>query len=133
MKQAFHYNLIRFQPDVETGEFANIGVVVYAPDARTLAFRLLAPWQHQRITSFFNPLDTNVFQGALTVVQTELQRVQKLLPSVANPAVLHEELIRPREDIIRYAHTGVILGDDPQASADELFSRYVQREQALAA
>lgn len=63
----------------------------------------------------------------------ELQRVQKLLPSVTNPAALHEELIRPREDIIRYAHTGVILGNTPQVSADELFSRYVQREQALAA
>lgn len=133
MKQAFHYNLIRFQPDVETGEFANIGVVIYAPNTPTLAFRLLAPWQHQRITHFFSPLDTNVFQGALSVVQTELQRVQKLLPSVANPTALYEELIRPREDIIRYAHTGVILGDDPQASADALFSRYVERVQALAA
>jgi hypothetical protein len=133
MKQAFHYNLIRFQPDVETGEFANIGVVIYAPGTRALAFRLLAPWQHQRITHFFSPLGTTVFQGALAVVQTELQRVQKLLPSVANPTALYEELIRPREDIIRYAHTGVILGDDPQASADMLFSRYVERVQALAA
>lgn len=130
MKQAFHYNLIRFQPDVETGEFANIGVVVYAPDKHTLAFRLLDPQQHQRITQFFSPLDTNVFQGALELAKTELLRVQKLLPTVVNPTALHEELIRPREDIIRYALGGLILGEDAGASADELFRRYVQRELA---
>lgn len=133
MKQAFLYNLIRFQPDVETGEFANIGVAVYAPDKHTLTFRLLDPQQHQRITQFFSPLDTGVFQGALALAQTELQRVQKLLPTVANPTALHEELIRPREDIIRYAPTGVILGEDASTNAEELFHRYVQRDLAKAA
>lgn len=133
MKQAFRYNLIRFQPDVETGEFANIGVVVYAPDSHALAFRLLAPQLHQRISVFFSPLDNNIFLGAIALVTTELQRVQKLLPSVANPAALYEELIRAREDIIRYAPTGIILGNDPQAIADSLFNRYVERLQTLAA
>jgi hypothetical protein len=133
MKYAFQYNLIRFQPDVETGEFATIGVVIYSPSTHTLAFRLLAPWQHQRITQFFSPLHTNVFQGALALTQTELLRVQKLLPTVANPAALYEELIRPREDIIRYAPSGIILGDDPQTVADSLFDRYVARVQPLAA
>ncbi len=56
MKQAFRYNLIRFQPDVETGEFANIGVVVYAPDSHTLAFRLLAPPTTPTHQPFFQPL-----------------------------------------------------------------------------
>jgi hypothetical protein len=133
MKEAFQYNIIRFQPDTETGEFANIGVVVYAPVAHSLAFRLLTPGQHQRITGFFSPLDNNVFQSTLALAQTELQRVQKLLPKVANPAGLYAELIRAREDIIRYAPTGVILGDTPQTSANELFNRYVERVQPLAA
>ncbi|MEZ5537774.1 MAG: DUF3037 domain-containing protein [Thiolinea sp.] len=133
MNQAFNYNLIRFQPDVETGEFANIGVVVYTPGQHTLAFRLLEPQQHQRITQFFSPLDSSIFQGALELVQTELERVQKLLPTVKNPVALQEELLRPREDIIRYAPAGVILGENAEATADELFSRYVQRTLATAA
>ena len=59
--------------------------------------------------------------------------MKELLPSVANPAALYEEVIRAREDIIRYAPTGVILGDTPQAIADTLFNRYVERRQPLAA
>lgn len=65
MKYAFQYNLIRFQPDAETGEFATIGAVVYAPASRTLAYHLLDPNQNQRISGFFSPLDNNVFLGAL--------------------------------------------------------------------
>lgn len=133
MKQAFQYNLIRFQPDAETGEFANIGVIIFAPASNTLAFRLLTPAQHQRVTAFFQPMDNEVLQATLALMETELQRVQKLLPTVANPTGLYEELIRPREDIIRYAPTGVVTGDNPQQSADQLFNRYVNREHSLAA
>lgn len=133
MKQAFQYNLIRFQPDAETGEFANIGVIIFAPASKALAFRLLTPGQHQRVTAFFQPMDNEVLQATLALVETELQRVQKLLPTVANPVGLYEELIRPREDIIRYAPTGVVTGDNPQQSADQLFNRYVNREHSLAA
>ncbi|MEZ5480328.1 MAG: DUF3037 domain-containing protein, partial [Thiolinea sp.] len=63
MKQAFKYNLIRFQPNVETGEFAVIGVVLFVPKASQLTYRLLVPEQYQRIIDFFQPLDAGILQG----------------------------------------------------------------------
>lgn len=133
MKDAFHYNLIRFQPDPEAGEFANIGVVVFSPTSKAIAFKLLAAEQQKRVNTFFQPLDSQILVASLLGVETELRRVQKLLPHVMNPKGLYEEIIRPREDIIRYAPTSMIIGENLQDSANQLFSRYVSREYLLAA
>ncbi|HVK54151.1 MAG TPA: DUF3037 domain-containing protein, partial [Burkholderiales bacterium] len=34
MNIACHYAIVRFLPFVETGEFANVGVVLFSPNAR---------------------------------------------------------------------------------------------------
>jgi len=133
MNQAFQYNLIRFQPNVETGEFAVIGVVVYSPKTHELTYHLLTNDQHQRIHDFFTPIDKQILPAAIQMIEAELTRVQKLLPEVAKPDMLYDELIREREDIIRFAPPSVIAGKSIQDCADELFSRYVKRDYPLAA
>lgn len=133
MKQAFQYNLIRFQPDAETEEFAVIGIVAYSPATQQLAYRLVEKDQCQRIHDFFHPLDEQVLPAALQMIETELNRVQKLLPNVKRPTGLYEELVREREDIIRFAPAGTMLGNNAQHCADELFERYVKRHYSLAA
>jgi len=40
-KLACQYALLRFRPFAETGEFANVGIVMLAPEARFFGFRLL--------------------------------------------------------------------------------------------
>ena len=50
-KFACQYALLRFRPFAETGEFANVGIVLLAPEARFFGFRLLK--RYGRITQFF--------------------------------------------------------------------------------
>ena len=133
MNQAFQYNLIRFQPNVETGEFAVIGVVVYSPKTHELTYQLLANDQHQRIHDFFTPIDKQILPAATHMIENELSRVQKLLPETAKPDALYAELVREREDIIRFAPAGVIAGQSIQDCTNELFSRYIKRDYPLAA
>jgi len=59
-KFACQYALLRFRPFVETGEFANVGVVMLAPEARFFGYRLLK--RYGRITQFFHQLDRNPAQ-----------------------------------------------------------------------
>ena len=59
-KFACQYALLRFRPFVETGEFANVGVVLLAPEARFFGFKLLNKQRHGRITHFFHQLDRKV-------------------------------------------------------------------------
>ena len=58
-KLACQYALLRFRPFVETGEFANVGVVLMCPEGRFFGFKLLK--KYGRITKFFHQLDSKVY------------------------------------------------------------------------
>ena len=71
-KFACQYALLRFRPFVETGEFANVGVVMMAPEARFFGFRLLK--RYGRITQFFHQLDRKVYLEGRELFKEELDR-----------------------------------------------------------
>jgi len=127
MKEACKYNIIRFQPYVETQEFANIGIVLFAPASRTFVFKLLQPNHYGRITTFFDTLDKFVFQESIKIIKAELERIQALLPTLAKPDALYDELVRPREDILRYSAHRVMFTEAPDLTATQLFEHYVHR------
>jgi len=53
------------------------------------------------------------------MVQAELERIKNLLEQSAPIQVdLYNELIRPREDIIRYSENRVIVSTDTQKTVD---------------
>lgn len=133
MTQAFRYNLIRFQPDAETEEFAVIGVVVYSPVNHQLDYRLLDNQQYQRIHDFFKPIDVRLLPATIQMIETELNRVKKLITEVERPDMLYGELVREREDIVRFAPAGTIAGQQIQDCANDLFQRYIDRSPPLAA
>lgn len=79
MKQACKYSIIRFQPYSDTREFANIGVMLYAPTTGVFVFKLLSQDDDARITSFFSQLDKTILHDTLRLLEGELGRVQNYL------------------------------------------------------
>lgn len=124
MRLVCEYHIIQFLPYAETGEFANIGLLLFAPRARRLLFKLLDPRQHGRITQFFEPLDGKLFTHVHHALLTELARLAEC-PDAADI----EELTRPREDIIRYSPKRVLFADTETfaQTLDGLYAHYVQR------
>ena len=113
-----NYSIIRFLPYTETGEFANVGIVLYIPASQRLVYKLLNPEQHERITNFFKLINKSVFRDTLQIIQDELERIQKFLSqNHTNEVNLYNELIRPREDIIRYSENRVLLSTEPYIKA----------------
>lgn len=51
MKTLYQYAIVRFLPQAQTGEFANVGIVLCAPDQVVFEFRL-APARLARVTDF---------------------------------------------------------------------------------
>lgn len=80
MKTACHYAIARFMPFIETGEFANVGVVLFSPN-----------------------LDR---AGMLT---------------------LWAEIVKPRETMLRFSDSRLVMADDPEAKLRELYAYYVER------
>ena len=135
-KVACQYALLRFRPFVETGEFANVGVVLLAPEARFFGFRLLK--RYGRITQFFHQLDRKVYLNGRELFKEELKRFaaelkhlaldgRKRTPDVALAQGLFAELVRPREAMLQFDELRVALADDPKVKLNALFDFYVER------
>lgn len=134
---ACQYAIVRFAPFVETGEFANVGILMMAPQARFFAFKLETR-RFGRITRFFEELDRKHYRQALGRLQDELERIHELLKThgfdrrrknvdVDLAQRMFTEIIRPRESTIRFSEPRVALAGDPAQKLQELFGFYVDR------
>ena len=135
---ACHYAIVRFMPYIETGEFANVGVLLWIPKTRQLSFKLLRR-KYARITQFFEELDKAVYLKTMANMEAELLRIQSMLHHNKTTEFsgngmeygfhngIFDELIRPRETIARFSERRSILSEDPQKTLQELFDYYVGR------
>lgn len=138
MKYACQYAIVRFLPYAETGEFANVGIVLTCPQTGYFNFKLLT--RVRRISSFFEELDTSIFRNVRNSFKTELTRLRSILantpmednglermPNKVLAKHLFAELVRPREAMIRFDEARVALADDPDEKLNELYEHYVER------
>lgn len=134
---ACQYAIVRFTPFVETGEFANVGILMLAPHARFFGFKLETR-RYGRIIRFFDDLDRKLYREAVQQIRAELERVHEILKrrgfderSTPQPidvaSTLFNEVIRARESIIRFSEPRVVLTDAPSQKLEELFEYYVNR------
>jgi hypothetical protein len=137
-KFACQYAIVRFLPYLETGEFANVGIVMLCPDAGFFDFKLLT--RVRRITAFFEELDSGIYRRAANDFKQELKRIRAWLAQQPGRAMdvelarhLFGELTRQRETMLRFDDVRVVLADDPAQQMDELFGHYVERNFATKA
>lgn len=130
---ACQYAIIRFLPYAETGEFANVGVLLACPATGYLDARLMPTKRTGRITAFFDQLDKRVYREALNYLDEELERIRELIRERANigPAFVQQTfagLARPQEALLRFGETRVVMTDEPETTLDKLFARFVERD-----
>ena len=131
MNQTARYSIVRFLPYAETEEFANVGVVLFAPGKRYFDFRLNNKWR--RIGAFFEPLERRVVAEGIRACGEELQRTRALAMGMfgdnrgqAAAAGVFEDLVRPREALFRFSSIRAIVTDAPEAKLAALFDHYVE-------
>lgn len=138
MTTACHYAIVRFMPFIETGEFANVGVVLFSPKTRYFGFRLLGS-RYARVTHFFDQLDGQVFRVAIRQFRDELQRIDRLMQGLGTDRrfrsldrggafALWQEVIKPRETMLRFSEPRVVLVDVPESRLEALYAHYVERD-----
>lgn len=132
-KFACRYAIVQFLPHSETGEFANVGLVLTCPTTGFFEFKLEIR-KYGRVTGFFDELPADVYRTAMKLMEGELTRVRGLVheqPNGPNRAdhirALLDGLAHPREAIVRFGPVRPVLTDDPQAELSKLFDYYVDR------
>lgn len=129
MKTLYQYTIVRFLPLAETGEFANIGIVLCRPDAGVFDFQLIAT-PSERVQQFFPKLDNTLLPNAVALLTNELTRIQQLAEQQRSTQLLatFQELIRPREQLIRYSNQrSVLSAANPTELLNQLTQLLVQR------
>jgi len=132
-KFACQYAILRFLPYIETGEFANVGIVMVCPETGYFDFRMLG--KVRRITEFFEELKADIYRDAKKEFIQELERVKLFVEhadigrnfdyNFVNKIFI--ELTRPREVMIRFDAVRPLLTEDPKQKLEELFAFYVER------
>lgn len=142
-KHAVSYAIIRFQPHVETEEFANIGIVLVAPRMSFLDFRI-EDRRLGRLTSFFDTVEAATTRSVLKSYHVELKRIRDLAGHIGNGQKrfefelsdnaehLFHALTKNREGMIRFSEVRFAMTDNPKDKLDELFNYYVRRNFASA-
>lgn len=136
-KIACQYAIVRFSPFIETGEFANIGIIMIAPKHNYFGFQL-ATKRFGRITRFFDDIDASVYRKTINNFKVEMKRIADTLNSHsfhnhANSSSenffndIFNEITRSRETIIRFSDIRTVLANNPQGKLTELFEYYVER------
>lgn len=135
-KYVCHYAIVRFLPFVETGEFANVGVVLFCPEKRYFDFKLIT--RVRRITAFFEQLNADVFRRAKNEFSQEFKRLRDFNTTLTQErhwriddpkaaGLFFNEITRPREVLMRFDTQRVVLANDPAVKLKELFEYYVER------
>lgn len=129
MKQMCKYALVQFMPFVETGEFANVGIIICAPKTGYWNFKL-APTQFGRVTTFFKEMDKKVYQTAIKSFTDEMFLTQEYAQVFRNEESVRffTEITRPREALLRFSPVRTMISDNPEKELNALYDRFIHRD-----
>lgn len=129
MKQLYKYALVRFMPFAETGEFANIGVLLCAPESGYWEFKL-APKRFARITAFFTEMESSLYALAISNIKQEMLITQGVAQEYRAKGMMSffNEITRTREGIVQFGNVRTLISDTkPKVQLEKLYEHYVQR------
>lgn len=129
MKHLTKYALVQFMPFVETGEFANVGVLLCAPETGYWHFQLAAP-RFARVTNFFEEMEKHVYAAAIKNFGEELLLIGNQAATYKNKKLVDffDETTRQRQALLRFSTPRVLLCENPEQELDALFKRFVHRD-----
>lgn len=132
MNTPYNFSVLRYIHDVVTGEFVNVGVVLYAPKARFLS--AICTSRYGRLSKMFNNVNGEHFKHVVRFIQAKLdeegERLTSELPLDAIPKSVLEftTKVLPRDDSsLQFSPEGFGLTENPQLTLEQLYTRYVEQ------
>jgi len=132
MKIAYTFSVLRYVHDPVTREFANIGIALYAPEARYLS-AVCTP-HYGRLSKMFAGIDGDHFRQITRYIERELQnlgeKMQTQLPFTKPPSAIDQvlkQVLPPDDSGFQFSTFGAGHTTDPSKTLRELFDRYVEK------
>jgi hypothetical protein len=131
MKIPYSYVTLRYVHDVVTGEFANIGVVVYSPSQRALRSRFTT--SYERLNAIFLKIDHAHFRAMVRYLGNRFAEMEEELRDALQfaPVTGITELVRrvlpPDDSSLQWSETSGGFTSNLDQTVQELYARLVER------
>jgi hypothetical protein len=131
MKTNYSSIILRYVHDVVTGEFANIGVVVYAPEQRFLEARFAT--SYERLNAIFLKIDHLHFRALMRYLANRFEELSAELRDglhvkpVTTLSEIVKQVLPPDDSSLQWSQQGGGITDDPERALAELYKRMVER------
>lgn len=130
-KAAYSYTLLRYVHDVLTGEFVNVGVVLFIPSAGLVRYKMRGTIG--RLKGVFPDIDRKAFLSSMNAVRRGLQVIAKsernagFFKGEADAAKIARRAVPSDDSSLQWSPPGTGLTDDPEKTLERIFDRYVSR------
>lgn len=130
----FHYQLVRYTHDQVTGEFVNVGIVIFAPKFKFLEAKVVSKFS--RISNFFEDINGYHLLHSLKHFQKEIASVRDELAFFGSEAIAKPEpslnqitsSILVRDDsALQLSEVRAGMDVDLEHAAEDLFYRMVDK------
>ncbi len=128
---AYSYTTLRYVHDVVTGEFVNVGVVLFAP--ATGAFKYKVRTTVGRLKGVFPDIDRASFGAAMQAMRRGFEQIAReqhnsgFLGSQDDAAAVARKAVTPDDSALQLAPCGTGLTEDPDRTLNQLYDRLVAR------
>jgi hypothetical protein len=134
MKTTYNTITLRYMHDVVTGEFANIGVVLYSPDQRFLEARFTT--SYERLNAIFLKIDHLHHRALMRYMANRFEEIAAdirdglhILPVTALNEIVRQ-VLPPDDSSLQWSDPGGGFTEEPSKTLDELYKRFVERYMA---
>ncbi len=132
MKTPYTYSVLRYVHDITTGEFINVGVVLYSREGCYAS--ALCRSTFGRLSRAFPGMDGDAFKSLMRFVQSRIEEIgdglKKELPLNGHPATVMDvahAVLPPDDSSLQWSPPGSGLSEDLSQTLEGLFERLVIR------
>lgn len=132
MKTTFTFTVLRYVHDVSTGEFVNMGVALYAPEAGYVS--ALCNPRRGRLSRVFLDVNGDHVRSLMRFIQARFEefglKLTGELPLDGKPKSVMEiaaSILPPDDSSLQWSEPGGGITEDPAATLEQLYNRLVQR------
>jgi len=132
MKTPYTFSVLRYIHDVVSGEFVNVGVALYAPEVRFLSISCVSTYS--RPSNFFGGIEGEHFKRMMRHITTGIEELAEQLrtePLFTAPSSdikgWVDQVFPPDDSSLQFSPPRGGVTNDPQATLEELYERFVER------
>lgn len=132
MKTSFTFTVLRYVHDVSTGEFVNMGVALYAPEAGYVS--AMCNPRHGRLSRVFLDVNGDHVRSLMRFIQARFEafgvKLTGELPLDGKPKSVMDiaaSILPPDDSSLQWSEPGGGVTENPAATLEQLYDRLVQR------